>query len=135
MKFLFAHPGAPSGKALDLGLLLMRLVFGGTMALAHGLGKFQNFAEMSERFGDPIGVGPMPSLILAIFGELVCSILIVLGLFFRAALIPAMITMAVAFFVVHGADPWQKKEMAFLYLSAFAIMFVMGPGNIVIKKK
>ena len=113
----------------DLGLLIMRLSAGLVMLYAHGLPKMQNFAEMSTRFPDPIGLGSPLSLILAIFAELFCAALLALGLFTRMALIPLIITMVVAYFIVHAADPFQQKELAFMFLSIYVGLFFTGPGK------
>ena len=35
----------------------------------------------------------------------------------------------VAFFVIHGADPFAVKELALVYLAIFVLMYIAGPGN------
>ena len=65
----------------NIGLLILRLVAGGTMMMAHGLPKFNNYAALLERFPDPIGFGVSAALTLTIFAELICAALVVLGLF------------------------------------------------------
>lgn len=113
----------------DLGLLLLRLSAGGTMALAHGLSKMNRFAELSERFPDPLGVGSWASAALAIFAELGCGVAVALGLFTRAALLPLMVTMGVAAFVIHGDDPFRKQELALIYLAMYTTLLATGPGR------
>ncbi len=115
---------------IDIGLLLLRLCFGGLLALSHGLPKLQGWASYALAFPDPLGVGMKFSLGLAIFGELVCGLLVAVGLTTRLAAIPAAITMAVAFAVVHGADPWSKKELAFIYAIGFFVISLAGPGRL-----
>ena len=39
------------------------------------------------------------------------------------------ITMAVAGLIVHGGDPFQKKETSLLYLSVYLMLFAFGPGK------
>ena len=113
---------------IDIGLLILRLTFGGVMLLSHGLPKLMSYSEKAATWADPIGVGPQASLALAIFAEAFCSLAVVLGLFTRFAVIPLMVTMFVAFVVVHAADPWGKKELAFMYLTAFMVLAITGPG-------
>ncbi|TNF30193.1 MAG: DoxX family protein, partial [Bacteroidetes bacterium] len=91
----------------DLGLLLLRLASGGIMAYSHGWGKMQRVQEGELGFADPIGIGELPSLVLTVFAELVCGVLVALGLFTRAALVPLIITMVVAVFIVHADDPFS----------------------------
>ena len=51
------------------------------------------------------------------------------GAFYRLALIPMIFTMCIAFFVIHGADPFAVKELALVYLAIFVLMYIAGPGN------
>ncbi|WP_256012872.1 DoxX family protein [Desertivirga xinjiangensis] len=125
-----------SGSAIsyDLGLLIIRLFTGGLM-LTHGFPKLQKLVAGNLQFGDPLGVGQEISLVLAVFAEFVCSILVILGLFTRVAVIPLIITMAVAFFIVHSADPLQVKELSLVYLAVFAGLFFTGSGKYSIDRK
>ena len=125
-KFLF--PMKPDGTAISLLLLALRLLFGGLL-LSHGIQKWTNFESMSAAFPDPLGVGHSVSLGLAIFGGLFCSIGFILGALYRLAMIPMIFTMGVAFFVIHGNDPFSLKELAFVYLVIFILMYIAGPGK------
>ena len=69
------------------------------------------------------------SLGLAIFGELVCSMAFIVGFLYRLAMIPMIFTMIVAFFVVHANDVFAVKELAFIYLVVFILMYIAGPGK------
>ena len=114
----------------DISLLLLRLTFGGLMILNHGLKKWDKLMAGGEiKFGDPLGVGAELSLQLTVFGEVICSLLLIFGLLTRFAAIPAIITMLVAAFIVHGSDPFGDKEMALLYLIPYVILFVKGGGK------
>lgn len=113
----------------SIGLLVLRLGLGLFMAGLHGWGKLTKVANGDMSFGDPIGIGEGPSLVLATFAEFACSILLVLGLFTRLACIPLIVTMAVAAFIVHGGDPWGDKELAFLYLCGYITLLLTGPGR------
>lgn len=113
----------------DLGLLILRVWFGGVFAFAHGLPKLQQLLGGDYGFPDPLGLGSGLSLGLAVFGELICGLLIASGLFARLAALPAIFTMAIAAFVTYGADPFEQKELALLYLVAFVVVMVAGPGR------
>lgn len=117
-----------SGPGTSLGQLALRVSFGAFM-LVHGLPKLQGFAEMADGFPDPLGIGSRFSLIAAIAAELGCSVLLILGLGTRLAALPLAFTMFVAFVVVHGSDPWQKKELAAVYFVAYVVIFLLGPGK------
>lgn len=114
----------------DIGLLILRLGFAGILVLSHGLPKLQKFSQYAGVFPDPLHVGSKFSLILAIFGELICGALVTAGLATRIACVPVVITMLVAFGVVHAADPWVKKEMALLYAIPFITLMLTGPGRL-----
>ena len=114
---------------LDVWILLFRILIAVFM-LTHGLPKFFKLMAGGEiRFGDPLGFGAVPSLVLAVFAEVVCSTFILIGLGTRLATIPLMITMAVAAFVVHHDDPFGRKELPLLYLFSFITLCVLGSGK------
>jgi len=117
-------------KNLDISLFLLRLTFGGLMLINHGWGKFQTFLNAEViKFSDPLGVGASTSMGLVVFGEFVCAILIVVGLFTRLATIPALITMLVAIFIVHWADPFGDKETAIMFAVPYLVILLMGAGR------
>jgi putative oxidoreductase len=105
------------------------------MLLTHGIPKFQKLISGDFEFGDPIGIGPTPSLFLAVIGEFICPILIILGYKTRWAAIPPAITMLVAALIVHSADPFNVKEKALLFLSFFVVIMLVGPGRYSIDRK
>jgi len=116
-------------RALDLMVALLRLAFGGMMLLQHGIPKLEKlFWGDPTRFGDPIGLGPVASLGLAVFAEFLCSLFLVFGFMTRLAVVPLIITMIVAVFIVHGGDPMSDKEMGLLYLFAYIALLIGGPG-------
>jgi putative oxidoreductase len=121
--------------ATDLGLLLLRLASGGIMAYSHGWGKLQKMLGGDMSFADPIGVGEELSLILTVFAEFACGILVALGLFTRAALIPLIVTMWVAVFIIHADDPFGKQEFGLLYLTPYLALYFTGPGKYSVDKR
>lgn len=118
-----------------VGLALLRIVPSLLMIFVHGLPKLQNLLAGNFSFPNPIGIGEAPSLFLAVIGEFVAPILLVIGFKTRIAALPALATMLVAAFVTHGADPFAKKELAVLYALFFAIIFLVGPGKYSLDKK
>lgn len=112
----------------DLGLLVLRLAVGLCMA-GHGWGKALRLASGNTQFADPLGIGPLPSLLLVIFAELACAVAVAAGLWTRVAAIPVVIAMAVAAFVHHAHDPFGEKELALLYGSAFLSIALTGGGR------
>ncbi len=120
--------------ANDLGLLFLRIVSGAVM-LTHGYPKFQKILAGDLKFGDPIGLGEVPSLYLSTFAEFLCAILVIIGLYTRLSLIPLIINMSVAFFIAHAADDFGTKEKSLLFLGMFIVIFLTGPGRFSIDNK
>lgn len=113
----------------DIILLAVR-VFVGFAMLSHGFPKLQMLLAGGKiEFFDFMGLGPQISLILTVFAEFACSILLILGLFTRISLGFLIFTMIIAAFVVHGADPFEKREMAFIYLSIYLMIMAFGAGK------
>ena len=128
MLYRFLFPVRPEGAKTSLLLLAARVIFG-VLLMSHGLQKWAGFAQMADVFPDPLGVGSRFSLMLAIFGELVCSFGFLIGFLYRLAMIPMIFTMIVAFFVIHANDVFAVKELAFIYLVVFVLMYIAGPGK------
>ena len=120
--------------SIDFGLLLMRVGFSVGL-MTHGYGKFLKVIYGNFEFGDPIGIGPTLSLILATIGEFIAPILIILGWKTRLATIFPTLTMLVAFAIAHDGDPFSRKEKAFVYLVAFLTLYFTGPGKYSIGKE
>ena len=55
----------------NLALLLLRIVFCGAMIYGHGLGKLNKVIGGNLKFSDPIGIGEVPTLYLAVFSEII----------------------------------------------------------------
>ncbi len=117
-----------SPKLLSVGLLLFRLCLGGLMIANHGWIKIVNFEVLKTQFLNFLGLGSQISLILAITAEILCSILLIFGIYTRVVLIPLIITMLVAV-GTHGWQIFGEAEMGFLYLLGFVFLFIVGPGD------
>lgn len=105
-----------------------RVIFG-FLFMSHGIAKWIMFKDMTEMFNDPIGLGGTLSFWLVLFAEILCSFGCILGALFRLSLIPMIISMCVAVFIVHSGDPLNVVEPALMYLTIFVLMFFSGPGN------
>ncbi len=120
--------------ALDFGLLLLRVLAGGGMIYGHGWGKLMHFSDKMDSFGDPIGLGSTVSLVLVVFAEVICSVLVMLGLWLRLSTVPLVAVMGVAAFVSHGSDPFGDMELALIYFGAFVTLFFCGSGRFAIDR-
>ena len=121
-------PNTWSANATDLASFILRLSLG-LLMVGHGIPKMMKLMDGNMEFGDPIGIGVPASLTLTVFAEVICSILIIIGLWTRLALIPLIITMVVAAFIVHSADPLGVKEPSLMYLFGYITLFLLGSGK------
>lgn len=124
-KFLFST----KSYGTDLSLLILRLVFGASMAFGHGYEKMIHFGAKSATFPSVFGLGSEISLGLAVFSEFFCALLLVIGFATRGVLIPLVITFIVAVFDIHGGDEFGVMEKALLYLTGYSALFILGPGK------
>ncbi len=115
-------------SSFDLSMLILRLGFG-ILMIPHGYAKFVSFGEKQNDFMDFMGLGPATSLVLAIFAELICSALLVLGHFTRAATIPLIVTAIVITFLAHDGDVFGKGYGGFSYLLVYIVILLVGPGK------
>lgn len=125
LTFLFPYKPYPS--MVSAFLLVLRIFFG-ALIMWHGIGKIVHFDQLAATFPDPLALGHRFSLVMAIFAEAFCGLAVIAGAFYRLALIPLIITMAVAMFVVHNGEPFANKELALIYFVMFVALYVMGAG-------
>lgn len=118
----------------NLALAILRIGLS-AMMLTHGIPKLKMLFDNPSDFPDPMGIGSLPTLILAIIGEVIAPVLVLIGLKTKIATIPTILTMAAAIFVVHANDPFNVKEKAILYLIGFIAIALMGAGKYSIDKK
>lgn len=114
---------------LNVLILVIRLFVGISM-LTHGLPKLEKLISNDKiEFMNFLGLGSAISLVLVVFAEFLCSVFIILGFFTRLATIPLMITMLIAFFVIHGSDPYADKELSIVYFFFYFSLFILGSGK------
>ena len=123
-------------KSPDYGLLILRVALGFSMLMLHGRGKMLDFSGTVAKFPALFGLPANVNLGLAIFAEVVCSALLIAGLFTRFAALILAITMGVAFFFVHksalvdvAATGAKSGELAMVYLVAYVTLLFTGAGK------
>lgn len=133
------NPGSYS-KNIDLSLLILRIA-GGALMLTHGVGKMEAlFGTDPIQFPDPIGLGATTSLALAVFAEVLCAVFLIIGFATRFSALNLLITMFVAVFIIHSADPFAKQELPLIYGSIYLVLLIAGAGkfsidNLIFNKK
>jgi Predicted membrane protein len=121
--------GSAESKSSATGFLLLRLFVGLTMAFAHGLGKLPPGEQLVQGVA---GMGfPMPEFFAWCAGlaEFAGGLLIAVGLLTRPAGLFIAFTMLVAAMGVHANDPFQIKELAYLYMTIGVFFTLTGAGR------
>tara|TARA_R100000935_G_C2783034_1_gene142549 strand:+ start:193 stop:630 length:438 start_codon:yes stop_codon:yes gene_type:complete len=114
---------------VDIVLLILRVGVA-VLMLTHGIPKLQMlFGEGPVQFPGIMGLTPTLSLALAVFAEVVCSILIFIGLGTRLASVPLIITMLVAVFMIHLNDPFVAQEPGLLFIFLYIPILFLGGGR------
>lgn len=122
------------------GLLLMRLGLGAMMLIAHGYPKLAGGPEKWEKLGSSmsnLGIhsGFLFWGIMAWVAESVGGLFLILGLFFRPAVLLLMFTMFVA--VMHhikGGDSLGTASHAIELFFVFLGLLFVGPGKYSVDK-
>ncbi|WP_018477699.1 DoxX family protein [Pontibacter roseus] len=118
-----------SPSSIDAALLISRVAVA-TLMLTHGIPKLVMLLSGEPvQFPAVLGLSAESSLALAVFSEVICSLLILVGLGTRLATLPLIATMLVAVFYVHGADPFAKQELGLLYLLPYVVLLLAGSGK------
>ena len=122
-------PSRPNESQLAWALLIVRVGAGALLIYGHGWGKLMSFGERVHTFSNPIGIGPEASFTLVVFAEVFCALAVAIGLFTRVASIPLIVFFAVAAFVQHADDPFNRRELPMLYGVVYLALALIGPGR------
>ncbi|MFW9080145.1 DoxX family protein [Pseudomonas sp. P2757] len=117
-------------QAQSLGLLFLRVTGGLFLLWIHGLPKLLDFTAQLQLIEDPFHLGAHLTLILAIFAEVVCPLLIVAGVLARLACLPILFVLLVALLVVHPQWSVAEGQFGWLLLIIFTTVFIAGPGRL-----
>ncbi len=117
-----------SDRWFDSAVLFMR-IFIGAMMLTHGIGKLQNYNAIVNSFPDPFGIGSAVSFTLITFAEVICSVLIIMGLFTRLATLPLIFGMFVATFIAFPDKSFAEGELSFVYMGIYIMLLISGGGK------
>ena len=126
----YFYPRWSNSKLVSIVSIMLRIVFGFSMLKGHGWRKLMMMmGDDPIKFADPIGLGDSMTLYLTVFAEVLCSVMLVIGLFTRGVVVPLIITMLVAILVVNLNGGFKDIELALVYLTAYASIWVVGPGK------
>ena len=113
----------------DFSKFILRVSFSALM-MTHVYPKLMKILDGNTKFANPIGLGSEISIYLTVFAEFFAPLLIIVGYKTRFFSFFPAFTMIIAAFVIHGDDPFKKMEMALLFLIAYVVIMISGPGKI-----
>ncbi|HDS1678808.1 TPA: DoxX family protein [Pseudomonas putida] len=118
----------PSPALTASGLLFMRVMAALLLFFIHGLPKLLDWSGELQRIEDPFGLGASLTLGLAVFAEVVCPVLLVLGIAARLACLPVLAVLLVALLVVHPDWSLEQGQFAWLLVALYGGLALTGPG-------
>lgn len=116
-------------KSLNLALLVFRSLVALSMLHTHGLKKIRDFEGTVAHIPDPFGIGGEASTILAMFANILCTSLVVIGFSTRLAALFILSVTLVGLLIVHANDPWLVKDVPLMYSLSFALIAYLGAGK------
>ncbi|WP_460136707.1 DoxX family protein [Pseudomonas sp. S1_E04] len=116
-------------KYQDQGLLFLRASGALFLLWVHGLPKVLNYSEQLKLIEDPFHLGAHITLLLAIFAEVLCPVLIVAGVLVRLACLPILAVLLIAMVVVHPEWTLFEGQFGWLLLIIFTSVLIAGPGR------
>ena len=122
-------------KYQDLGLLFLRVSGALFLLWVHGLPKLLNYSEQLKLIEDPFHLGANITLLLAIFAEVLCPLLILAGVLVRLACLPILSVLLIALLVVHPEWTLFEAQFGWLLLIIFTSVLIAGPGRIALNQR
>ncbi|TWC48935.1 MULTISPECIES: DoxX family protein [Pseudomonas] len=117
-------------RAQDVGLFFLRVSGGLFLLWVHGLPKLLNYSAQLQVIEDPFHLGTNVTLVLAIFSEVLCPLLIIFGVLVRLACLPILCLLSVALLVVHPQWSLDEGQFGWLLLILFTSILIAGPGRL-----
>lgn len=104
-------------------------VFAALVTIPYGVDKIARYDALAvDFFGDPIGIGMEPSLVLTIAAQVGFTILLIAGLQTRLFALLLAFHMAVAT-KYHFFDPFKTKVLPMLFLALYLLVAALGAGR------
>ena len=111
----------------DLGLLILRVFAGLSLAYAHGWSKVppgEQFVKTVTSLGFPAEMAYL-TMLTEFFGGLALAA----GLLTRPVALAMMVNFSVAGFMAHAPDPYVRKELPFMFLAVATMFLCVGGGR------
>ena len=123
----------PASRRIDMGLLCLRVSFGLSLLLKHGIEKVTGFNEMAKTFPDPFHLGLHVSLAIATASDVIAASMLIAGFATRPAAVFIACNIGVAWVFVHQAQFFGPNadhgELCVLYLCGCLAILLGGAGR------
>lgn len=113
----------------DIGLLFARIAGSLLLLHVHGLPKILHYQNELAHIDDPLRMGHTLTLWCALFAEVLCPVLIVLGLLTRLAALPVVFLLAVSMVLVHPEWSIAEGQFGWLLVIVFGTIALSGAGR------
>lgn len=120
---------------VDWALLFLRVSGSLLLLQLHGWPKLLHFSQEAQVIEDPFGLGGVTTLGLAIFAEVLCPLLILLGLCTRLACLPILLLLLVSLLLVHPQWSLAEGQFGWLLLIIFTTLAISGPGALALGRR
>ncbi|WP_339533156.1 DoxX family protein [Pseudomonas mucidolens] len=121
-------PYLPLRPSIAWALLYMRVSAAVLLLVVHGLPKVLNWHAELGLIEDPLHLGATLTLSFAVFAEVLCPLLIILGLYARLACLPVLAVLLVSVVLVHPEWSLADGQFAWLMIIIFGGLAMAGPG-------
>ena len=119
--------------SIDAGLLFLRVSICLNLFIRHGYEKAFTFSQMEPTFMGLLNLGATNTLIIAMIGDSICSLLVVFGVATRWAALYCFCNIFVAWTVKAHFQYFGYRvdhgELMVLYLVALIAIIITGPGR------
>lgn len=119
----------PMSNALDISLLIFRVLLSVELIIAHGLKKLGIGVEQAEQIPNPLHFPKEFNDLFANAANLFFPILVILGVVTRLSVLPILAVTLTGYFVLHWNDPLLIKDTPYIYSLCYLLILVLGPGR------
>jgi putative oxidoreductase len=135
LKKILLLNAVPASK--DAGLLALRLIAATTFLLKYGLERYIGFPDHVHF--PVLPPGSMDILWIALLVDIVCTVLMILGLATRWAALISLLYIGYSWSIMHHFEFWGEQavhsEVVIIYMSVMVALILAGPGKYSIEGK
>lgn len=114
---------------VSFGLLFLRVI-GGALLISGRVSTWSALLDVHRlSTSAPFGIAGEFNWFLTLFSELLCTVLVMLGVFTKFTAVPPLVVMLVNALALPGGTAWSVREVYILYALPFFVLSFTGPGE------